>query len=282
MTVARPPAVASRRARARRRAAAFSSSRGSRVPVAARGRVAAGRRPRGRPGRRWLRAAFSAARWAALPGGKAGGGARSAATAAAIAPMASAMASASVGGDPVIDRGRAGRRRGRCRGCGTSGGRAGSWCGRRRRRSAWNCAPGGAQPRRGAPAPMTASTLAATGAVSAGSRMPASRAGEDQGGGAAGLAGGGGGGAGGGEVVEDELGDGGAQPAAVAGAAGDLGGLDAGFFQHGGRPGTRRRARRGLAGQGVGGVGALVGQGAPGDRVAVAVGGAGGVGRWPG
>ena len=39
VTVSRPPAVASRSARVRRRAAAASSSRGSRVPVIARGRV---------------------------------------------------------------------------------------------------------------------------------------------------------------------------------------------------------------------------------------------------
>src|SRR6202035_1585290 len=56
--------------------------------------------------------------------------------------------------------------------------------------------------------------------------------GQDPGGGRAGLAGGAGGGAAGGEVAEDELADGGAQPAAVAGAAGDLGCLHAGLFEH--------------------------------------------------
>jgi hypothetical protein len=56
-------------------------------------------------------------------------------------------------------------------------------------------------------------------------------AGKEEGGGGAGLAGVGGVRAGGGEVVEDQAGDGGAQPAAVAGAAGDLAALGAGLFQ---------------------------------------------------
>jgi hypothetical protein len=89
--------------------------------------------------------------------------------------------------------------------------------------------------------------------------------GQDQGGG---LAGGAGGGAGGGEVFEDELADGGAQPAAVPGAAGDLGGLHAGFFEQVGGlapVGPLGGRRADLA---VGGVAAFVGQRAPQDRVA--------------
>ena len=103
-------------------------------------------------------------------------------------------------------------------------------------------------------------------------------AGQEQGGGRAGLAGGAGFGAGGGEVLQDELADGGAQPAAVAGAAGDLGGLHAGFFQQvGGLAPVGLLGGRG-ADLAVGGVAAFVGQGAPQDRVAFAVGRAGGVG----
>ena len=68
-------------------------------------------------------------------------------------------------------------------------------------------------------------------------------AGQQEGGGGAGLAGAGGLGAGGGEVGEDELGGAGAEPAAVAGAAAGLAGLDAGFFQLAGGLAPVRAAR---------------------------------------
>ena len=142
---------------------------------------------------------------------------------------------------------------------------------------AWELAPGGAQPleRVGADDGLDlGGDQGGLGGVEDAGVAP----GEDQGGGGAGLAGGARVGAGGGEVVEDELGDGGAQPAAVAGAAGDLAGLDAGLFQLVGGLAPVGAPRPGAAGQGVGGVGALVGQGAPEDGVAVAVGGDGGVG----
>ena len=121
-----------------------------------------------------------------------------------------------------------------------------------------------------------ASAAAVTGAVSAGSRTPASARAISRA--AAWAASQGLRGGRGGEVVEDELGGGGAQPVPVAGAAGELGGLDAGFLQHQGGvgPGGGGGGRRGPAG--VGGVRALVGQDSPGGGVAVAVGGAGGVG----
>ena len=105
VTVARSPAVASRSARVRRRAAAASSSRGSRVPVTARGRVL---RPKtSRAARSALpRAAFSCSRLSAAPGGKGGGGgAKSAATASASISMARARALASSEGIVMIEGG---------------------------------------------------------------------------------------------------------------------------------------------------------------------------------
>ena len=95
VTLSRPPAVASRSARVRRRAAAASSSRGSRVPVIARERV---RLPKtSRAARSALRRdAFSCSRLSAASGGKGGGGgAKSAATASARISMARARALAS-------------------------------------------------------------------------------------------------------------------------------------------------------------------------------------------
>jgi hypothetical protein len=88
-------------------------------------------------------------------------------------------------------------------------------------------------------------------------------AGQQEGRRGGGLAGAGWFGAGGGEVGEDELGGAGAQPAAVAGAAGGLAGLDAGFLQLAGGLAPVRPALGGDADSGMGGVGALVGQRAP-------------------
>ena len=75
-------------------------------------------------------------------------------------------------------------------------------------------------------------------------------AGDEQGGGLAGVPGGRGGR--GGEVVEDVLGGGGAQPVPVAGPAGELGGLDAGFLedQGGVGPGGGSGGGRGSSGCG--------------------------------
>ena len=281
MVVARVPAVASRSARARRRAAAASSSRGSRVPLAAAGGSSVPKTfSDALPAR--LRAAFSAARWAALPGGKAGGGARSAATSAAISLMASAMASASSEGISMMT--------------GAGGGVSGSMPRMRHQRRAslarvrasssavFRNSRQVARRRSSVPGPVTASTLASTRAVSAGVEDPGVAPGQDQGGGGAGLAGGRGCCAGGGEVVEDELGDGGAQPAAVAGAAGDLAALGPRLFQLVGGLAPGGALGRGLAGQGVGGVRALVGEGAPEGGVAGPVrgkAGAGGGRRYP-
>ena len=216
-----------------------------------------------------LRAAFSAARWAALPGGKAGGGARSAATSAAISLMASAMASASSEGISMMT--------------GAGGGVSGSMPRMRHQRRASlarvrasssavcvELAPGGAQALERAGAGDGLDLGLDQGGL-AGVEDPGVAPGEDQGGGGAGLAGGRGCCAGGGEVVEDELGDGGAQPAAVAGAAGDLAALDPGLFQLVGGLAPGGALGRGLAGQGVGGVRALVGEGAPEGGVAVPV-----------
>ena len=103
-------------------------------------------------------------------------------------------------------------------------------------------------------------------------------AGEQEGGGGAGLAGAAGVGAGGGEVGEDQLGGAGAQVAAVGGAAAGLAVTRCGTLPAGGRR-SHQFARRscGEADLGVGGVGALVDQGSHRDRVALAVGGDGGV-----
>ena len=125
--------------------------------------------------------------------------------------------------------------------------------------------------------PMAASTLGGDGGGLGGLEDAGVLAGEQEGGGGAGLAGAGGLGGGGGEVGEDELGGAGAQVAAVGGAAAGLAGLDAGFFQLAGGTAPVRAPLVGEADTGVGGVGALVDQGAPGDRVALAVGAAGGV-----
>ena len=92
MTLSRPPAVASRRARARRRAAAASPARGSRVPVTARGGVFVPKTSRAALSA-LPRTAFSCSRFSAAPGGKGGGGVKSALTAASISSMASRIAS---------------------------------------------------------------------------------------------------------------------------------------------------------------------------------------------
>ena len=282
VVVARVPAVASRRARARRRAAAASSSRGSRVP--AWWRRAGPSLPKtlsdALPAR--LRAAFSAARWAALPGGKAGGGARSAATSAAISRMASAMASASSEGISMMT--------------GAGGGVSGSMPRMRHQRRASLVrvrASSSAILRNSRQVARRRSRRVGAGdgldlgldqGGLAGVEDPGVAPGEYQGGGGAGLAGGRGGGPGLGEVVQDELGDGGAQPAAVAGAAGDLAALGPGLFQLVGGLAPGGALGRGLAGQGVGGVRALVGEGSPEGGVAGPVrgkAGAGGGRRYP-
>ena len=64
----------------------------------------------------------------------------------------------------------------------------------------------------------------------------------------------------------------------VTGAAGELGGLDAGFLEDQGRLGPGGGVGWGRGPAGVGGVRGLVGQDSPGGGVPVAVGGAGGVG----
>ena len=172
VAVARSPAVASRSARVRRRAAAASSSWGSRVPVTARGRAL---RPKtSRAARSALpRTAFSCSRLSAASGGKGGGGgAKSAATASAISSMALARALASSEG-MVMMRGAGGA---------ASGSRPRMRHQRRarvarvRRSSsavAWNSRQV-ARRRARCSVPMAASTLAVTGAVSSGSRIPAS------------------------------------------------------------------------------------------------------------
>ena len=172
MTVARSPAVASRSARVRRRAAAASSWWGPRVPVTARGRV---RRPKtSRAARSALpRTAFSCSRLSAASGGKGGGGgAKSEATASASISMARARALASSEGI-LMTRGAGGA---------ASGSRPRIRHQRRarvvrvRRSSsavAWNSRQV-ARRRSRFSVPMAVSTLAATGAVSSGSRMPAS------------------------------------------------------------------------------------------------------------
>ena len=125
--------------------------------------------------------------------------------------------------------------------------------------------------------PMTASTLAVTVLVSPGSRIPASSRASRRA--AARPASRGVPGSAPAAVKSARMRPvaHGSQPAAVAGAAAGLACLDAGLFQlaGGGAPVGPLRHREALAG--VGGVGALVDQGSPGDRVALAVGGAGGV-----
>ncbi|MCC9738519.1 hypothetical protein [Streptomyces sp. MNU89] len=81
-----------------------------------------------------------------------------------------------------------------------------------------------------------------------------------------------------GEVLQDQGGDGGSQVAAVSGAAAEVGAFGAGFLQDGPGRVQGRAAQRGRGDPpAVRGVRGLVGEGAPGGRVAVLVPGPQGV-----